>query len=189
MRMGACDYLSKPFPLNVLTKALERAAGRWHFGVERRHLQETLRPEMKMADALGKSTEMEKLYRTLSNVADSTHPVMILGESGTGKALVAQSIHSNGRQSSKPFVSLDCTSLGPALLESTLFGNTKSSPDKTEMQKSGLLASSQGGTIFLDEIGDVPLDLQGKLVKALKEKEVFPTTGVKAVRILSLIHI
>ncbi len=183
MRMGACDYLSKPFPLNVLTEALKRAAGRWHFAVERRHLEEALRPETRMADALGKSTEMEKLYRTLSNVADSTHPVMILGESGTGKALVAQSIHSNGRQSSKPFVSLDCASLGPALLESTLFGDIKSSSDKTEMQKSGLLASSQGGTIFLDEIGDVPLDLQGKLMKALREKEVFPSPGAKAVRI------
>lgn len=180
MRVGACDYLSKPFPLNVLTEALARAGGRWYFGIERRHLQETLKPHAKIVDALGQSAEMEKLYRTLSNVADSMHPVMILGESGTGKTLVAESIHCNSRQSSKPFVSLDCASLGPTLLEDMLFG---ASACKGKIQKMALLASHRGGTIFLDEIGDLPLDLQGKLMKALVEKEILPRDRTKAIRI------
>lgn len=181
MRSGASDYLSKPFPLNVLTEALARAGGRWHFGIERRNLQETLKPHSKIVDALGQSAEMEKLYRTLSNVADSMHPVMILGESGTGKTLVAESIHFNSRQSSKPFVSLDCASLGPTLLEDMLFGANQTSVCKAE--KMALLASHRGGTIFLDEIGDLPLDLQGKLMKALVEKEIFPRNETKAIRI------
>ena len=183
MRIGACDYLSKPFPLNVLTEALERASRRWYFGVERRQLEETLLPEARMADALGRSPEMEKLYRILSNVADSMHPVMILGESGTGKALVAQSIHANGPRSTKPFVSLDCTSLGPVLVESTLFGDQTGSSGSADSRKPSLLASTQGATIFLDEIGDLPLELQGRLMRALSEKEIRTTEGAKAVRV------
>ena len=183
MRSGACDYLSKPFPLNVLTEALERASRRWHFEVERRQLEETLLPEVRMADALGQSTEMEKLYRILSNVADSMHPVMIFGESGTGKALVAQSIHANGPHSTKPFVLVDCTSLGPVLLESTLFGDPTGSSGNADLQKKGLLASTQGGTIFLDEIEGLSLELQGKLIRALSEKEIRTPNDAKATRV------
>lgn len=183
MRIGACDYLSKPFPLNVLTESLERAAKRWHFGMERRQLQETLRPGAGMIDALGQSIEMEKLYRILSNVADSTHPVMILGENGTGKKLVAHSIHSNGPHSARPFVSLDCASLGPELIERTLFGDPTSSPGEADLQTCGLLASTQGGTIFLDEIGNLTLELQGRFMRALREKEIGRAHGAKAVHI------
>ena len=183
MRIGASDYLSKPFPLNVLADALERASKRWHFGVECKKLQETLPPGARMANVLGQSPEMEKLYRILSNVADSMHPVMILGESGTGKTLVAQSIHSNGPYSEKPFVSLDCTSLGPDLLENSLFGDPTNSVSKTDLREPGLLASTQGGTIFLDEIGDLTLELQGRLMRVLSEKEIRTPDGTKATRV------
>ena len=184
MQIGACDYLSKPFPLEVLTKALERAARRWHFCVEQRRLQKTLRLKEGVVDILGKSPEMEKLYRMLSNVAKSMHPAMILGESGTGKSLVAKAIHSNGPYASKPFVSLDCKSLGPALVEEELFGSTTEySSDETDLSKHGLLASSQGGTVFLDEIGDLPLELQQRLMNALTSREIQPTSGTNAVRV------
>jgi DNA-binding NtrC family response regulator len=170
MRSGACDYLSKPFPLNVLTDALVRAAKRWHFSIERRRLQKTLQPAG-MIDTLGKSVEMEKLYRILSNVTKSTHPVMLLGENGTGKSLLAQSIHDNGLHSAKPFTSIDCASLGPDLLESSLFGKAAGSIDMADLRNHGLLNSSNGGTVFIDEIGDLPLDLQARLFKALTAKE------------------
>jgi DNA-binding NtrC family response regulator len=183
MRLGACDYLSKPFPLNILTDALNRAAGRWHFAEESRLLQQTLAPKGGMVDALGQSIEMEKLYRTLSNISNSVHPVMILGETGTGKTLVAHSIHSNGSHGEKPFVSLDCASLGPDLLEGALFGYPKHWIGKTDIQSGGLLASVQGGTVFLDEIGDLPLDLQGRLMAALRDREIRPNSGSKTVRI------
>jgi len=184
MQIGASDYLSKPFPLEVLTQALERAARRWHFCVEQRRLQKTLQLEEDVVDILGKSPEMEKLYRILSNVAKSMHPAMILGESGTGKSLVAKAIHSNGPHASKPFVSLDCKSLGPALVEEELFGAaTECSSDETPLSKHGLLTSSQGGTVFLDEVGDLPLELQKRLMSALTSREIQPTRGLNAVRI------
>jgi DNA-binding NtrC family response regulator len=183
MRLGVCDYLSEPFPLHVLSESLRRAAKRRHFNVERQKLQETLSPEARMADVLGRSTEMEKLYRILSRVADSSHPAMIIGEDGTGKLRVAMSIHSNGPHAAKPFVSLDCKTLGSALLEGELFGHVKGAFSGARREKRGLLASSQGGTLFLNEIGDISLELQAKLMKALREKEVFPLGGTKAVPI------
>lgn len=183
MRIGACDYLSKPCPLNVMVDALDRAARRWQFAEERRRLQQELRNASGLSDSLGQSIEMEKLYRILSNVADSKHPVMILGENGTGKTLVAHSIHSNGPQSEKPFVSLDCASMGPDLVENTLFGYSKDFVDKADAQKRGLLASTIGGTVFLDEVDTLPLDLQAKLLAALRDKEVrLPDSG-RAVQI------
>lgn len=183
MQIGACDYLSKPFPLNVLTEALERAAKRWHFDVEGRVLQNKLQPCKGMGNSLGESPEMEKLYRILSNVGDSAHPVMILGESGTGKTLVAQAIHSNGRHASKPFVPVDCKSLGPVVLDDALFGQADGWCSEIGPPKCGLLSSPEGGTIFLDEIGNFPLELQGKLVKALKRKEFRPAGATRAVRV------
>lgn len=179
MRIGACDYLSKPFPLHILTESLERVTRRWQFEIERRQVG----AETGMSDILGKSPEMEKLYRILSKVADSTHPVMILGESGTGKTLVAQSIHSSGRHASKPFTSLDCKSLGPALLNDMLFGSVDDSESNANMVKRALLTSPQGGTIFLDEIEDFPLDLQKRLADALYNKSIRPNGGTCAVPI------
>jgi two-component system response regulator HydG len=117
---------------------------------------------------------MEKLYRILSKVAFSTHPVLILGESGTGKELVARSIHFNGTNAAKPFIPVDCGSLVPTLIESELFGHVKGAFTGADRAKEGLLASADGGTVFLDEIGELPLDLQSKLLRALQEKEVRP---------------
>jgi two-component system response regulator HydG len=108
---------------------------------------------------------------------------MIVGESGTGKPLVAKSIHSNSANATKPFVSLDCKMFGPTLLESELFGHVKGAFSAASTSKRGLLASPQGGSLFLDEIGDMPLQLQGKLVTALKERELRPIGGTKAVPI------
>ena len=127
-----------------------------------------------MGNLIGKSPEMEKLYRILSKVANSNHPVLILGESGTGKELVARSIHFNGRNASKPFVPVDCGSLVPTLIESELFGYVRGAFPGASKGKDGLLASAEGGTVFLDEIAELPLDLQAKLLRALQEKEVRP---------------
>jgi DNA-binding NtrC family response regulator len=187
MRAGACDYLSKPFPLHILTQAFERAAMRLCFDVERRKIEEIANCPPGISDALGKSVEMEKLYRILSMVAGSRHPVMIVGEPGTGKNLVARSIHSNGPDGSKPFVSVDCNLMSSSLLESKLFGGLRSA--SLGDGPLGLLAASEGGTVFLDEIGSLTLDLQERLVRALKEKKICPVGGTRAhnlsVRILA----
>ena len=174
MRIGAGDYLTKPFTLEELSATLERAAQRRAFDVESRLLRDRLRAGTGMGNLVGNSPAMEKLYRILSKVATTTHPVLIVGETGTGKELVARSIHANGPNASKPFIPVDCGSLVPTLIESELFGHAKGAVPGATRAKTGLLAALDGGTLFLDEIGELPLDLQGRLLRALQDKEVRP---------------
>jgi DNA-binding NtrC family response regulator len=174
MRTGAADYLTKPFALDELTAVLERAMERRTVDGASRRLRETLRSSQGLGNMIGRSPEMDKLYRILAKVAQSSHPVLILGESGVGKELVARSIHSNGPHADRPFVPIDCGSLVPTLMESELFGYVKGAFTGANRSKDGLLASAEGGTVFLDEIGELPLDLQAKLLRALQEKEVRP---------------
>jgi DNA-binding NtrC family response regulator len=174
MRIGAGDYLTKPFALEELTAVLNRARQSRHFDLESRSLRERMRTQKGLGNMIGRSSEMEKLYRILSKVTHSSHPVLILGESGTGKELVARSIHFNGPHASKPFVPVDCGSLVPTLIESELFGYVKGAFTGANKAKDGLLASAEGGTVFLDEVGELPVDLQAKLLRALQEKEIRP---------------
>jgi DNA-binding NtrC family response regulator len=183
MRIGAGDYLTKPFSFEDLKNVIERAGQRVHFNLESRRLRERLRTNKGMGDLVGQSPEMEKLYRILSKVAFSTHPVLILGESGTGKEMVARAIHNNGPNATKPFVPVDCGSLLPTMIEGELFGYVKGAFEGAHKAKEGLLASAHGGTVFLDEIGELPLDQQAKLLRALQEKEVHPVGANYAVPI------
>jgi two-component system response regulator HydG len=183
MRIGAGDYLTKPFALEELTGVLGRSSRRLHFDMESRRLRERLRAQQDMGGLIGSSPEMEKVYRILSKVAHSTHPVLILGESGTGKEMVARSIHNNGPNAAKPFIPVDCGSLVPTLIESELFGYVKGAFTGANRSKGGLLSAADGGTVFLDEIGELPLDLQARLLRALQEKEVRPVGATHAVPI------
>lgn len=183
MRVGASDYLTKPFTLEELTGVLERAAQRRTFDMESRSLRDKLRTSKGMGILVGRSPAMEKLYRILSKVAYTSHPVLILGESGTGKELIARSIHANGPNASRPFIPVDSGSLVPTLIESELFGHVKGAFTGATRAKTGLLAAAENGTVFLDEIGELPLDLQAKLLRALQEKEVRPVGATHAVPI------
>jgi DNA-binding NtrC family response regulator len=183
MKIGASDYLTKPFAVEELTAMLERVARRRQVDLESRLLREKLRSQTGEGHIIGNSPEMEKLYRILSKVANSTHPVLILGESGTGKEMVARTIHANGPSAAQPFVPVDCGSLAPTLIESELFGYVKGAFTGADRTKEGLLAAAEGGTVFLDEIGELPLDLQAKLLRALQEKEVRPVGATQAVPI------
>jgi DNA-binding NtrC family response regulator len=174
MRRGASDYLSKPFAVDELSAVLERAAQTVVFDGESRRLRDRLRLSQGLGAMIGRSAEMEKLYRILSKVAQSTHPVLVLGESGTGKELVARTIHAYGPNASKPFLPVDCGSLVPTLIESELFGYVKGAFTGAIKSKDGLFVSAEGGTVFLDEIGELTLDLQAKLLRTLQEKEVRP---------------
>jgi transcriptional regulator with PAS, ATPase and Fis domain len=126
---------------------------------------------------------MDKLYRIISKAAQTAHPVLILGESGTGKELVARAIHYSGPLRDKPFVPVDCGALVPTLIESELFGYVKGAFTGAVQSKPGLLAIAEGGTVFLDEVGELALDLQAKLLRALQEMEVRPIGGTKAIPI------
>ena len=183
MRIGAGDYLTKPFALADLRAVIERAGQRVNFSLDSRRLREKLRTANGMGEMIGQSPAMEKLYRILSKVAFSTHPVLILGESGTGKEMVARSIHKNGPNATRPFVPVDCGSLVAMLIESELFGHVKGAFTGAHKAKEGLLVAAGGGTVFLDEIGELPLDLQAKLLRALQEKEVRPVGSTQAVPI------
>ncbi len=174
MRRGADDYLTKPFAVDELSAVLERAAETVTVDTESRQLREQMRLSQGLGAMIGRSAEMEKLYRILSKVAQSTHPVLVLGESGTGKELVARTIHAYGPNANKPFLPVDCGSLVPTLIESELFGYVKGAFTGAIKSKDGLFVSADGGTVFLDEIGELPLDLQAKLLRALQEKEVRP---------------
>jgi DNA-binding NtrC family response regulator len=174
MRCGASDYLTKPFAMDELSSVLDRAASSLVTETGTRRIRERLRLSEGLGAMIGRSPEMEKLYRILSKVAQSAHPVLILGESGTGKELVARSIHAYGPNPQKPFLPVDCGSLVPSLMESELFGYVKGAFTGALRSKDGLLVAAEGGTVFLDEIGELSLDLQAKLLRALQEREVRP---------------
>jgi len=188
MRTGAQDHLTKPFALGDLVRALQRAAKSIQTDWANRELRERMRSQRGGGPLVGHSPEMEKLYRILSKVAGSNHPVLILGETGTGKELVARSIHFYGPHAAKPFVPVDCQSLAPELMEGELFGYVRGElpagmGNGLATRKDGLLVSANGGTIFLDEISELPMDLQAKLVRVLQERAVRPVGGTHAVPI------
>jgi two-component system response regulator HydG len=183
MYCGAIDYLNKPFTTEELASALERAGAERRVDTESRRLRERLRLQDGLGQMIGRSPQMEKLYRILAKVAQSTHPVLILGESGTGKEMVARTIHSFGPNAEKPFLPVDCGSLVPTLVESELFGYVKGAFTGATHSKDGLLVSAGAGTVFLDEIGELSLDLQAKLLRALQEKEVRPVGSTQRIPI------
>jgi len=192
LRFGASDYLIKPFSAGELATVLRRLAEKRALDAASRGLRERLRSGRGVGNILGESPEMEKLYRILARVAQTVHPVLIIGESGTGKELVARAIHANGQGASKPFVPVDCGSLAPTLIESELFGHVKGAFTGAHRANDGLMVAAGSGTVFLDEVAELPLDLQAKLLRALQEKEVRPLGGNHAVpiraRILTATH-
>ena len=179
MKYGAFDYISKPFTLDELRVMLERAIDELKITTEKRVLRERLRSKNGFGSIIGRSPEMEKLYRIIAKAAQSTHPVLIMGESGTGKELVARSIHYSGPCHDKPFIPVDCGSIVPSLIESELFGYSRGAFSGALRAKDGLLAIAQGGTVFLDEVGELPVDLQAKLLRAIQEKEIRPVGSTK----------
>jgi DNA-binding NtrC family response regulator len=183
MKNGAYDFVAKPFGLQELKLLLERVSAQLKLKVENRKLCEKLKSDKGFGKIIGRTPAMDKLYRMMGKAAQSAHPVLILGESGTGKEMVARAIHSSGPFHDKPFVPVDCGSLAPTLIESELFGYVKGAFTGAVRSKSGLLAIAEGGTIFLDEIGELPLELQAKLLRALQEKEIRPVGSTQQVPI------
>src|SRR5271167_1902997 len=183
MKLGAYDYITKPFNFEELRLALERATGHLKLTTENRLLREQMKSKHGFGSLVGQAPEMEKLYRIIAKAAHSTHTVLILGESGTGKELVARSIHSSSPHRDQPFIPIDCGSLVPTLIESELFGYVRGAFTGAVRAKDGLMATAEGGTIFLDEVGELPVDLQAKLLRAIQEKEIRPVGGTRAVPI------
>ena len=174
VRRGAYDYLcnpDKPFKTDDLKHLLQRLMEKQRLAAENRLLREELNTIQGFGSLIGTSEVMQKIYRLILKVASKRHPVLILGESGTGKELAARAIHSYSPWRDKPFVPIDCGALPPTLIESELFGHTRGAFTGADQARVGLLASAQGGTIFLDEVGELPVTLQVKLLRALQEHE------------------
>src|SRR3954469_7911832 len=183
MKNGAYDYVTKPFSMEELRVLLERVSVHMKLKSENRLLREKIKSKQGFGSIVGRAPEMEKLYRIIAKAAHSNHPVLILGESGTGKEMVARAIHFSGPFHAKPFIPVDCGSLVPTLIESELFGYVKGAFTGAVQSRDGLLAIAEGGTVFLDEIGELPVDLQSKLLRAIQEREVRPVGSTKRIPI------
>ena len=183
MKNGAYDYVTKPFSMEELRLLLERVSSHLKLKTENRMLREKIKSKQGFGSIVGRAPEMEKLYRIIAKAAQSTHPVLILGESGTGKEMVARSIHFSGPFRDKPFIPVDCGSLVPTLIESDLFGYVKGAFTGAVQSRDGLLAIAEGGTVFLDEVGELPVDLQAKLLRAIQEREIRPVGSTRRIAI------
>src|SRR5205809_5784046 len=184
MKLGAYDYISKPFsPLEELRLFLRRMAEKIRLVEENQFLRERMDTETELHGIVGASAKMQEVLRMISRLKDTRTPVLITGESGTGKELVARAIHFRGPFANRPFVAVDCGSLVPTLIESELFGYEKGAFTGALKTKAGLFQVASGGTIFLDEIGELPLELQAKLLRVLQEKEVRPVGSNQKVKV------
>ena len=169
MKMGACDYLTKPFPLDDLEKRCHVARERGKLAKEVRQLKEVIKRIEPKTEMIGKAPQMKEVFRLIDRVAPTDKAVLIQGESGTGKELVARSIQQNSLRVNKPFVTVNCAALPESLVESELFGHQKGSFTGATSDQPGLFEVADGGTLFIDEIGEMPLALQPKLLRVLED--------------------
>jgi two-component system response regulator AtoC len=174
MKLGAYDYIQKPFRVEELRMLLRRMEEKVRLVQENRVLRERVETDQELDGIIGESAKIREILRMISRLKDTWTPVLICGESGTGKELVARAIHYRGTFAKRPFVAVDCGALVPTLMESDLFGYAKGAFTGASKSKVGLFQAADGGTIFLDEIGELPLELQAKLLRVLQEKEVRP---------------
>ncbi|HVZ89123.1 MAG TPA: sigma-54 dependent transcriptional regulator [Polyangia bacterium] len=192
MRRGAYHYVTKPFALETLRALVERACRERTLSRENALLRRTLRSSLSSRKLLGNSLAMRQLRALIVQIADASSSVLIAGETGTGKELVAQAIHTSGPRADRSFVAVNCAALPEHLLESELFGHARGAFTGAATSRRGLFVEAQEGTIFLDEIGDLPLPLQGKLLRVLQSGEVRPvgseTTRTVDVRCVAATH-
>ena len=179
MKQGAYDYITKPFELDEILGIIEKI--KKNENLENKKLEKS--EDFLDTLLVGKSKTMQEVFKTIGKLSHNNVTVLILGESGTGKELVARSIHLNSVRSDKPFIVVNTPSVPSELLESELFGHEKGSYTGANEKKEGKFISANGGTIFLDEIGDMPLNLQAKLLRVIQEKEVEPVGSNKPVKI------
>jgi DNA-binding NtrC family response regulator len=172
MKNGAYDYLEKPFKLEDFKLCAERALSYNKAISENIYLRKQLKEKYRFSQIIGTSPKMLAVFKLIERVADTDSTVLVLGESGTGKELVARSLHFNSRRQFAPFIPVNCSSLPENLLESELFGHRKGAFTGAINDKKGLFEEADGGTIFLDEIGCMPLLLQSRLLRVLQDREV-----------------
>ena len=192
MKAGAYDYIQKPFKNDEVVLALKKAEERETLRRENRALREEIRKESRYEDILAKSQKMQDIFRTISKIADYKTTVLVTGESGVGKELVARAIHRRSSRRGGPFVAVNCGAIPENLLESELFGHKKGAFTDAVNDRHGLFEDATTGTLFLDEIGELPLGLQVKLLRVLEDeliRRLGETRDIKVdVRIIAATH-
>jgi len=183
MRSGAHDYLRKTVSAAELRGAVERAAERGNLAREVRRLRSEVERARGLGQLIGDSPPMKQLISLVERVASSDATVLIVGESGTGKELLSRTLHRLGSRADRPFVAFDCSALAPSLLEAELFGHEKGAFTGAVKARRGLFREAHGGTIFLDEIGDIAPAVQNKLLRVLQEREIKPVGGDQVVKV------
>lgn len=172
MRSGACDYLLKPFKPGQLSLTMERILDQKKQAVENKYLQGHLEKSPRFDNIIGQSKPMEKIFGLIPEIAQSDSSVLVTGETGTGKELVAKAIHAKSPRSGRPFVALNCGAMPDTLLESELFGHSKGAFTGAVHTKKGFLEVASGGTLFLDEIGEISSRMQVDFLRVLEEKKI-----------------
>jgi DNA-binding NtrC family response regulator len=184
MRLGAFDHLTKPIGRGDLTELIGRL-------LTRPSTAPGPQPPGDGTGLVGSSDAMRRVHKAIGLAADSDATILIFGETGTGKELVARALHEHGRRSSKPFIAVNCAAIPGELLESELFGHVKGAFTGAAIDRAGAFREASGGTLFLDEIGDMPLAMQAKILRALQEKVVTPVGGKPAnvdARVIAATH-
>jgi two-component system response regulator HydG len=174
IRAGAYDFLTKPFEIEELVLVLERGLGHRALKQEVRRLRQAVADSKRFGDILGESLPVRAMCGLIERAAPSDATVLINGESGTGKDLVARALHERGSRREGPFVALNCAAVTESLLESELFGHKRGAFTDARENRPGLLVQARGGTVFLDEIGDMPAGMQAKLLRAIESRTVRP---------------
>jgi two-component system NtrC family response regulator len=189
MQAGAYSYLAKPFSNDELIVTINKAVAHYQLVRENIRLREQMQERAVFSGLVGKNEKMKQVYALIEKVAPTPASVLIAGESGTGKELVARAIHLNSQRVSRPFIAVNCAPLAESFLESELFGHEKGAVSGAATMRKGRFEVAEGGTVFLDEIGDISLSLQAKLLRILKEKQFERVGGSRTidadVRILS----
>ena len=192
IRAGAYDYISKPIDLDALVIAIERAIAHVTLGRDLRRLRGVVEAVRPITSIIGDSPGIREVLGLIHKVADSDAIVLIVGESGTGKELVARALHQASRRRDLPFVAINCAAVPAGLLESELFGHVKGAFTDARRTRPGLFVQAGGGTILLDEVGDMPPDMQVKLLRVLQERRVRPVGGEEDVafdaRVIAATH-
>ena len=183
MKAGAYDYVGKPFKPDEVILALRKAEERETLSRENRALKEQIRQESQFESILAKSAPMVEVFRTIAKIADYKTTVLIAGESGVGKELVAKAIHARSTRKNAAFVAINCGAIPENLLESELFGHRKGAFTDATTDRRGLFEEATDGTLFLDEIGELPLNLQVKLLRVLQEETIRRLGDTKDVKV------
>ena len=179
MKIGAHDFITKPFSSDIVLMSIEKALKNRQLVREVEDLRTSLTKEADFIGFIGVSKPMQEVYEKIHAVAPTDAPVLITGESGTGKELTAHALHALSTRADKPLISISCPNIPPQILESELFGHAKGAFTDAHKEKMGLFEKANGGTIFLDEIGDITSDVQVKLLRVLQEGEILPLGSEK----------